>query len=123
MNISKGWTTEYARQRFSVTVDESDLLSMLVEAGLDPAKVVLKEDEKFSMLDLEADRFSLTTAVRAGVVSKEDGDLRMQEYLGRRANILRLLAEFYPNAVLPAGKPALAEPSARESASPSSEGD
>ena len=110
MNITKGWSSEFARQKFSVLMDETDLVSLLVEAGLDPDKVTLPMDYKFALLDLEADRFSQRTAVQAGEVSKETGQTQMQQFLTRRAQMLARLAEVFPEAVRAPSNPPPVQP-------------
>jgi hypothetical protein len=116
MLITKGWATEFARQKFSIGVDETDLVSLLVEAGLSPSGVELTEDMKFALLNLEADRFSLGAAIQAGMEGAE-GDPRreaatdrLKQFSARRQQIFQRLREMFPGAVHPPEAPRLDEP-------------
>lgn len=65
MEIVAGWATDFARQKFSVGVDENDLVRLLHEAGLGADVCALMTTvEVFKLLELEARRLAAVESLR-----------------------------------------------------------
>jgi hypothetical protein len=116
MKIRAGWSSEYAREKFDVEMDEdSDLPSIVSAAGLEPAmmggddwRTRIPNFLKCELLKVEAEVFALCAAVEHGVVKPEQGAARQAAYAARRAALLTQLRSHFgfPLAESPAESPA-----------------
>lgn len=70
MEVRTGWSTEFGRCKFDVTVGEGDLYRVLAEAGID-TDAVLTCTETFQILDLIAKRYSVFAGLEYAVIAKE----------------------------------------------------
>jgi hypothetical protein len=60
MNVTRGWSTDYGKMKFSVMVEEADLLRMLAERGADdPVKTAADMPTRhvYLIMDAEAQVF------------------------------------------------------------------
>ena len=65
MLIRKGWSTEYARARFDVSVDEADLESLCIEHGIDPAyRARMTPVMKYLLLNELCEWLSVSESIR-----------------------------------------------------------
>lgn len=64
MEVRQGIATEYAKEKFDVTLDEVDLARLGAEYGFDPASLSL--DQVYLVLTLEANRYVLVQAPKLG---------------------------------------------------------
>lgn len=58
MEIKRGWATDFGKIRFDVTIQETDLLTMLTERGAQDPELTaksLKPYDKFRIMDAEAE--------------------------------------------------------------------
>ncbi|SRR5712692_829015 len=65
MEVRQGVSTEYGKQRFDITLDETDLVRLCNEYGvMDPSN--LTTVQVYLLLTLEAERFCLVQAPKMG---------------------------------------------------------
>ena len=111
MEIRFGWATDYGKQKFDVSVDETDLMRLLNDAGIPPAHHnLVNEGECFKLLEATARAFALTEAVRyADSMEKPNVAARAAEALGeRKVLVAQLRTRLNIPAEEPAGEPARA---------------
>jgi hypothetical protein len=66
MKISFGWASSYASRKFGVELDDSDIVRLVRETGLEPDTVIpaLTETQLFSWLSLEAEYRTLQSYMK-----------------------------------------------------------
>lgn len=64
MQIRQGIATEYAKEKFDITLDESDLIRMAIEYGFDPKGI--SQDQVYLLMTLEASRYVLVQSPKYG---------------------------------------------------------
>lgn len=64
MDVTTGWSTEFAKLRFGVTLEEPEFLALCVEHGLDSGKLLVRE--KFLVMYHESQVISATVKVTSG---------------------------------------------------------
>lgn len=96
MNVTRGWSTDFAKLKFSVMVEEADLLSMLAERGAeDPVTVraTMRTQHVYLIMDAEAMAFVHHSLSK---VDKEPAQEHMEKVKKYRAERDALLDKYVP---------------------------
>jgi len=96
MNIIRGWSVKYGDQKFSVMVEEVDLLRMLAERGAeDPGAVAagITTQDVYLIMDAEAQAFTFHSLAKQEPAHAKDHYARCNEFLADRN---RLLDKYVP---------------------------
>jgi hypothetical protein len=73
MNIVSGWSTEFAKLRFGIELEETDFLDLCVQHDLDPGKFTPME--KFLLMYDETQVISAMVKVKSGQWPGSDQEL------------------------------------------------
>ena len=98
MEIKRGWATDYGKNRFDVSADETDLLRILAENGFeDPVKTAaaMKSSDVMQVLDAELMIYVHFTLSKHEVPKRDDHLADMKRFRGERDAIL---AKYRPSA-------------------------
>lgn len=96
MNVTRGWSTDYGKIKFSVMVEEADLLRMLAERGADdPVKLVagMPTQHVYLIMDAEAQAFVHHSLSKQEPAQREQHLVKLNEF---RAERDRLLDKYAP---------------------------
>lgn len=97
MKVTIGWSSEYARTKFAVVADETDLRRVLTHNGLDPDLAsVITTGEAFKILDAEAEKFAMISAGSHEHLSAEEARAKIVAAKGRLDETLAALRQQYP---------------------------
>jgi len=74
MIVRVGWNSQFARRKFDIELDETDLAALIREAGLpyDETLPLMTAPSKYAILKNEAELLSLDGAISAGVFASDE---------------------------------------------------
>jgi hypothetical protein len=91
MNVTRGWATDFGKAKFSVMVEEADLLGMLVERGCsDPeaARKAMPGKHVYRIMNAEAMVFVHHSLAKQEPAQGERHMGKAAEYLAERDELL-----------------------------------
>lgn len=91
MNIKRGWSTDFGKNRFDAEAGEEDLLRILAEAGFeDPAKTAaaMKASDVYLVLDAEVMSYTHHTLSKHEQPKEAEHLADMKRYRAERDAVL-----------------------------------
>jgi hypothetical protein len=91
MNVTRGWSTDFAKLKFSVMVEEADLLSMLAERGAeDPvaARADMPTKHAYLIMDAEAMSYVHHSLSKVDKEPTEEHLAKVKQYRAERDALL-----------------------------------
>jgi hypothetical protein len=91
MNVTRGWSTDFAKLKFSIMVEEADLLSMLAERGAeDPVAIraKMRTQHVYLIMDAEAMAFVHHSLSKVDKEPTQEHLGKVQQYRAERDALL-----------------------------------